>query len=268
MRLRDLLVLAAFLASPAWAISPDSTDADAIMREVEDRDLGDRGTSRMQIVVTDKAGHSRTRTVQTRGMKFDGGRRELMLFDSPAELRNAGLLSVDFDEGSATDDQWLYLPSMNRTTRIAGSEKSSSFMGTDLTYADMTKADPDDYAYTMVEVNAEAGGEAAWLIEARPVTDKAKEETGYLKTQVWVSKDKLVPLQAKAWVIAGKKLKYTEYKNWKKVDGVWIAHETVVRTTRDGALLSTSVLTTSDVRFGVDDVTEADFTQQRLERGL
>ena len=43
------------------------------------------------------------------------------------------------------------------------------------------------------------GGED-WKIEARPKTQRAKDETGYVKTQVWINKSKLVPLQVKAWV--------------------------------------------------------------------
>ena len=57
------------------------------MRAVENRDLGDHARSQLQIVVTDKAGRSRTRTFDRWGMKFDEGRRELMLFEKPAELR-------------------------------------------------------------------------------------------------------------------------------------------------------------------------------------
>lgn len=252
----------------AQAVSPDSTDAREIMSAVEDRDLGDKGRFKLEIVITDKAGRSRTRSVAVTTMQFDEGRKELMLFESPADVRNSGLLSIDYDAGSQTDDQFLYLPSLGRTTRIAGADKAGSFMGTDLSYADMTKTDTADYDYTLLEQNVQVDGEDCWLVEARPRTDKAKEETGYLKTHVWVSKDKLVPLQSKAWVVAGKKLKYTLFKDWRKVDGIWVAHDVTVRTTRGDELLSTSTLTTSEAHYNLPDVDEAEFTERRLEQGL
>ena len=74
-------------------------------------------------------------------MEFDKGTRQLMMFESPADVRNTGMLSIDYKDGNKDDDQWLYLPSLNKSTRISSGDKSGSFMGTDLSYADMTRAD-------------------------------------------------------------------------------------------------------------------------------
>ena len=62
-----------------------------------------------------------------------------MIFESPSDVQNTGLLSVDYD-GAKDDDQWLYLPSLHKATRISSGDKSGSFMGTDFTYSDMTQA--------------------------------------------------------------------------------------------------------------------------------
>lgn len=268
-KLREALFLAA-LALPGlvWALDAGTSDPRAIMTAVEERATGDRMTARLSIAIADKAGRERTRAVQIRAMEFDGGRKQLMLFEAPADVRNAGLLSIDWDDGNKADDQWLYLPSLAKTTRISGADRSGSFMGTDLTYADMTARDPDRYDYTLVEANVEVDGEACWLIEARPKSDEEKAETGYLKTQVWVSKEKLLPVQIKAWVTEGKKLKYTKFSDVRKVGEVWMAHQIVVRTVRDGQAESTSTLVFSDVVMDAADVTAEDFTERRLEKGL
>ena len=269
MRVRDLLVSFGLLwPASALAIDAGETDPAAIMAAVENREAGDKQVSRLQITIKDKAGRERTRVVQSRTLDFDGGTRQLIIFESPADVRNAGLLSVDFDDGTKSDDQWLWLPSLNKTTRISSSDKSGSFMGTDLSYSDMTKKDPNAYTYTMVDANAEVGGEACWLIEAKPATDKERSETGYMKTHMWVSKDKLLAVQSKAWVIAGKKLKYTKMTDIKQVDGIWIPHKLTVRTTRDGQLESQSILHFTELKLNQEDVVEADFSEQRLRRGL
>ncbi|NOY25386.1 MAG: outer membrane lipoprotein-sorting protein [Oligoflexia bacterium] len=261
-------VLVVSLAGPAVAITPDETDPAAIMAAVEGRATADHQTARLQITIRDKAGRERTRTVQTRSMKFDQGNKQLLIFEAPADVRGAGLLSVDYSAADATDDQWLYLPSLGRSIRIASGDKSGSFMGTDLTYSDMTTKDPDAYTYTMVDANGDVDGEPCWVIEARPATDKEKAETGYLKTQLWVSKQKLMSLQIKAWVLSGKRLKYTKVTGLQQIDGVWIPQTVTVRTMRDGALESESILQFSDVKLNQADVVDADFTEQRLERGL
>lgn len=254
-------------ALPALAVSPDSTDPREIMGAVEDRELGDKGMSRLEITITDKAGRQRSRVVQSWSMDFDAGRKQLMLFESPADVHNAGLLSVDYDDGDKADDQWLYLPSLGKSTRISSADKSGSFMGTDLTYADMTSRDIDDYDYTLVG-DAKVGDEDCWQIESRPKTDEESKETGYVKSQLWISKSKLIPVQVKAWVAEGKRLKYSQFKDVKQVDGIWVAHQILVRTVRNGETESSSALVFTDLKFNQDTVTEDLFSERRLEQGL
>ena len=102
--LRTLLTSALLLglALPALAIDASETDARAVMEAVEAQETGDRQTSRIEITVTDKAGRERKRSVVTRSMDFEGGNRQLILFEAPADVRNAGLLSVDYDDSSKT----------------------------------------------------------------------------------------------------------------------------------------------------------------------
>ena len=268
MRLSLITSLSLLLGAEALAISPETTDAREIMAAVENRDIGDRATSRLSITITDKAGRERTRGVQSRSMEFEAGRKQLMLFESPADVRNAGLFSVDYDDGAKADDQWLYLPSLGKTTRISSADKSGSFMGTDLTYSDMTKRDPDVYDYTLVEASTQVGGEDCWLIESRPKTDKEKSETGYLKTHVWISKAKLIPIQVKAWVAEGKRLKYTQFKDVREVDGIWVAQQILVRTVRNGEPESSSALVFTEMKFNDESVVVDDFSERRLEQGL
>ena len=261
-------LIALWIPGAALAISPNSTDAREIMAAVESRDTGDRLLSRLQITITDHAGRKRSRVVRVRGMEVAGGSKQIMLFESPADIRNAGLLSIQWDDPTKADDQWLYLPSLGRSTRISSSDRSGSFMGTDLTYSDMSDKDIEDYDYTLLSASATVGGEDCWHIEARPRNDKELQETGYIKTQLWISKSKLSPIQSKAWVKEGKRLKYSKWGKWKQISGIWVAHEVVVRTVRNGEVESTSSLVVSDVQIGAEGVSEADFTQGRLEQGL
>jgi outer membrane lipoprotein-sorting protein len=262
------LLTSASLATPALAIAPDSTDPKAIMQAVEDRPTGDKSKGRLVMTIIDKSGRKRQRVVASRAMDFAEGRRQIMVFESPADVKGTGLLSIDYDDGDKDDDQWLYLPSLHKSTRISSGDKSGSFMGTDLSYADMTANDPDHWTYTLLEQSATVDGEECWLIEAVPATEKAKSETGYLKTHVWVSKKKLMPLQLKAWVIAGRKIKLIKFDDIKQVDGIWVAHKIMARTVRGKTPESTTVLEFSDLSFGNADVGDDLFTQRQLEKGL
>jgi hypothetical protein len=261
------LTLGAFTA-PAFALDPTSTDARLIAQAAEDRDTGDRGTAVATLKLIDASGKERVRKLRQSIMKFSGGRKTIMFFEAPADVRNTGFLSVDYDAGDKTDDQWLYLPSLHRATRIAGADKSGSFMGSDISYADMTKRDIAEYDYTLLEASAMVDGEDCWLIEGRPRNEAEQKETGYLKTHIWISKSKLLRVQVKAWVTEGKKNKYMKFSNLRQVDGIWVAHTLTVRTVRGATVESTTVLELNDVHFGQKSVEPGQFSERRLEQGL
>lgn len=266
--MRHHLAAIVSVAATLWtgAALAGSPDAREVMEAVKERDTGDRMTAALEILITDGA-RERVRSVRMKGMDAETGRMQLILFEAPADVRNTGVLSLEH-EGDRPDDQWLYLPSLARSTRLAATDKSGSFMGTDLTYADLTVRDPDDYDYTFVTESAEVDGEDCWVVEATPRTESERAETGYLRSHLWVSKDKLMPLQVKSWVIDGRKVKYTRMLDVRRVDGIWFAHRLVVRTLDERSILSTSVLSFSNVAFGSDGITAEEFTVRRLELGL
>ena len=266
--LRIALVLGLFAPSVTLAIAPTETDPAKIMAAVENRETGDKMISRMQMTIKDGAGRSRERVVRSRTLKFKGGTKQIMFFESPADIRNTGMLSVDYDDGDKDDDQWLYLPSLHKSTRISSSDKSGSFMGSDFTYSDMTKKDPKNYEYKLVKPSAKAGGEDCWVIESRPKTAKEQRETGYVKSMVWISKAKLLPVQVKSWVREGKKLKFMKSSDIRKVGGIWLPHKMAVRTVRGKKVQSTTVLNFLSIKVGDPSVKEGDFSQRRLEKGI
>lgn len=273
--LSHLLLTVSFVSllgfSSVWSVPTDSTDAKAIMDAVENQPDGDRSTSRLTMTIQDKDGRKRVRVVSSKSIKFKEGTKQLMRFESPADIRGTGLLSVDYDDGNQDDDQWLFLPSLHKSTRISSGEKSGSFMGTDLSFSDMTKADPKQYTYKTlkpsVKVKLDGQEEECWLIESRPATAKAKSETGYLKSHVWVSKSKLLPVQIKSWVREGKKLKYIQFKQIKKIDGLWTPHTIIARTKKGKKTESTTILQFTEMAYNQAQVTEDLFTQSQLEQG-
>ena len=265
---RIVVLVSGFVAARAVALEPSATDARAIAQAVEDRDVGDRGIAQATLKLIDQSGKERTRKFRQMTMKFAGGRKTIMFFESPADVRNTGFLSIDYDAGNKADDQWLFLPSLHRSTRIAAADKAGSFMGSDISYADLTKRDSSEYDYTLLEQSVKVDGEDCWLIEARPRSEAQKNETGYLKTQLWISKSKLVRMQVKAWVVEGKKLKYMKFGNLQQIDGIWVAHTVTVRTVRGEHVESTTVLDLNDVKFNQPNVDANQFAERRLEQGL
>ena len=263
-----LLLSLALWCGNALALDPGIKDARSVAEAVEQRDQGDKMSSKVTLTLVDAGGRQRVRETRQMSLSFKDGKKTLIFFEAPASVRGTGILSVDYSDGGKEDEQWLHMPNLHKTTRIAGSEKSQSFMGTDLTYADLTTRDTKLYDYTMVEQSVKVDGEDCWLIEARPKTAGEKAATGYLKSQMWVSKSKLLPLRVKSWVIEGKKLKYLKFDKIEKVDGVWVAKELVVTTKRNEQVLSRTVMSIRQIAFGQASVDDGQFTKRRLEQGI
>jgi outer membrane lipoprotein-sorting protein len=256
-------------ASNASALDPKTKDPKAIVKATNDRDNGDKQISRSVWTLTDRSGRKRERVLQSWSIDFKEGTKTLMIYESPADVRNTGFLSIDYDDEKKDDDQWLFLPSLHKTTRIASADKSSSLLGSDLSYFDMsTNVNIDSYDYKLIEQSVKVDGDDCWLVEITPKTAKEKKESGYLKRHVWISKKSLLPVQVKAWLAKGKKLKYIKMSNIKQVNGIWTPHKFVVRTLKKEKVESATTVVFKSIKFNQASVKDDDFTQRRLEKGL
>ena len=133
-----LVTLILFITASLSVQAKDLT-AREIMQQVYDRDDGNNAITEMEMVLVDKNGNKRVRNVKS--FRRDAGKdgedtQSIMFFVTPADVKDTGFLTYDYDDDAKDDDQWLYLPALKKTKRIASSDKSSSFMGTDFTYSD------------------------------------------------------------------------------------------------------------------------------------
>jgi len=107
-------------------------------------------------------------------------------FTAPSDIKGTGVLVFDYE--NKADDVWIYLPVMHKTRRIATSERSKAFMGSQFTYGDLNIPRLDDYKYVLLKEEP-AGGEPCYVIEATAKTEELKSEEGYQKKTYWVSKN-------------------------------------------------------------------------------
>jgi hypothetical protein len=256
--------IAVVLACCAPALAEELTGRQ-IMDRVDARDDGDHSVQDIEMVLIDKRGGQRVRKLRGYGRDVGEDEQSIMFFLSPADVERTGFLTYDFDDPARDDDQWLYLPALSRTKRIASSDKSGSFMGSDFSYADMTERPLDHYRYTLMK-ELEVEGQPVWQIEAVPITEQEQEETGYTKSVLFVRKDNYVVVRSVAWVKKGSRLKYFEVKKLEQVDGIWVATEMLMSTRKDEEVLHRTVLTSKNVRFGQKQ-REDFFTVRQLEKG-
>jgi hypothetical protein len=262
-----LLATWVLTATRVEAVDPGSTDARAIMRAALDPKSGERTAARMRMTIRQGTA-TRERVMTVRAKRSQEGRKSLILIEQPADVRNTGFLTVDYKARDRSDEQWLYLPALHRVSRVPRSGKSDAFVGSDFSISDLAGQDPEDYEFKLIEHSAKAGDEECWVVEGVPRSEAVKNETGYVKLQSWISKSKQIPIQHKAWTVSDGKTKYFKASDIRLEAGVWTPHRLQMRTLQKGVVASETVIDVLSVDNDAADVTEADFTQQRLERGV
>jgi len=237
-----------------------------IMERVDERDDGDNAAQDMEMILIDKNGNQRVREI--RSFRRDEGEdtHSILFFLSPADVRDTGFLTYDYDDADKDDDQWLYLPALKKTKRIASSDKSGSFMGSDFSYADLTTRELDNYDYTLLK-EGEVGDHKVWIVQAIPNTEDEIDETGYTKSIFFVRQDNDVVIRSKNWVKKGSREKYFDVRQLERIDGIWVATEMHMATKKGKRTLHQTLIKASNVRFN-QDLAESQFTVRQLEKGL
>ena len=259
-------LVAVVILLPAVTTSADDVKAREIMQKVEDLDDGDNRITEMEMVLIDKKGNERIRRTRTHRKDKDKDTLKLMFFLHPPNVKNAGFLTYDYDNPDKDDDQWLYLPALKKSKRIASTDKSKSFMGSDFSYSDMTSRNLEDYDFKLLKTQT-VGDKEAWLIECLPKTDEVVEETGYTKSLLFIRQDNHVVIRAVHFVKEGSKLKYMDVKKLELIGNIWMATEIHMTTKKGKTTLHKTVLKHHDVKFN-QDLDESFFTVRRLEKGL
>lgn len=260
-----ILIAAAMCIIP-WESQANDTEARGIMQKVEARDDGDHMTSQLEMILIDKNKKQRIRKIKSFSKDKGKDTHRLMFFIHPAEVKNTGFLTYDYDDPEKDDDQWLYLPELRKTKRIAASDKSSSFMGSDLNYSDMTSRNLDDYDFTLLKEDKVRDAKV-WLIQSVPRSKKIIKETGYEKSILFVRQDNWVVIRAVHWEEGGSTLKYMDMKSLQQIDGIWIGSELHMTKKRGKKTLHKTILKFSDIKFN-QNLDDDAFTIRRLEKGL
>ena len=262
-----LLLGAALLlpALPSVALADDAK-ARAIMEKVDAVDDGDNRVSDMEMILIDRHNNQRVRTLRSFNKDFGEDSYRIMFFLSPADVENTGFLTYDYDDANKDDDQWLFLPALRKSKRIASTDKSGSFMGSDFNYADMTDRNLEDYDFSFKK-DMEVEGHKVWVIEAVPRSQKIIDEFGYTKSMAFVRQDNHVVIRAINWEKDGGKMKFMEVTKLEQVDGIWTPLEISMTTKQGKRTEHRTILRFHNVKYN-QNLSDDTFTLRRLEKGL
>lgn len=262
---RAVLFLILSSLTVGQSVAADEPKARAIMLQVHDRNDGDNLTCDLEMILIDRQGRERVRRM--RQFSKDRGKDTLgaMFFLYPADVERSAFLTWDYDQPRRDDDQWLYLPALKKTKRIASSDKSGSFMGSDFSYYDLTKYQPEDYDFTL-QKESEVDGHKVWVVQAIPRSEEVIAESGYQKALLLVRQDNNVVVRSVSWLKGGD-LKYMDMKKLQLINGIWVGTEIQMTTKRGNETRHRTVLRLSSVKFN-QPLEEEMFSVRKLEKGI
>jgi len=221
----SMLATACFGAFNIAAIAAESAYSTGleVMQAVDSREDGDDLKQQMTQTLIDHNGNQRNRQMIAFRKDFGKDSKLITFFTAPANIRDTALLTFDYDNPDADDDQWLYLPALKKVRRISSSDRGDYFMGTDFTFEDM-KQTPElkDYHWTLLGSTL-IDGHDCWKVEGTPASEGVMHELGYSKMIQYIRKDNYFSIQVDYWDQAGRELKHLHVVAMKQIQGVWSA---------------------------------------------
>lgn len=252
-RIICVLAILSLAGGAAFAQSPEE-----IMKASRERIKADTVSTRARMVISAKDGSLTERLVDQYTSASGGVTKTVVVFQKPASVAGTRFLTIS-SPGKA-GDQWIFLPSLGKVRRVAASEGSASFMGTDLSYDDMAsadrKSDLDSYALLREE---SLDGKPCWVIEAKP------KEGGYQYSRMvgWIEKATNISLKMELYDKKGALVKIMEMSGVKDFQGRLTP--TVTKMTSVQAKTSTTI--TIEIMKYDDPIPAGVFTERFLLTG-
>jgi hypothetical protein len=248
-----------FVSGLVLAASLNAQDAASIVDASRNRIDADTVSTRARMVITAKNGSTTERVIDQYGKDDAQGKsRTVIVFQQPAGVKGTRFLTLENAGGD--DDQWIFLPSLGKVRRIASSEGGGSFMGTDISYADLSAASRDAGEDTHTLLREEQyEGTSCYIIQSVP-KDASYQ---YAKMLSWIDTATLVNYKIEAYDQRGTLVKTLVSSGFRDVQGFLTPQQLTVTTI--AAKTSTTVYT--DIIKYNDPIPDTVFNTRYLETG-
>jgi len=257
MNKKLFFVFMTFIVAAGVVFAQES--AESIVEKSRNRIKADTVSSRSRMIITARNGSVSERVIDQYSKKDQrGNNRAVIVFQQPASVAGTRFLTIENQDKD--NDQWIFLPGAGRVRRIAASEGSGSFMGSDFSYDDISSADRstglDNHKLLREEklVNKDC-----YVIESIPKDSNYQ----YSKMIQWIGKDNFVTHKIELFDRRGNQVKLLEILELQDVQGRLAPMVTRMTTLAAGTSTSLNV----NILKYDDPVPEGVFTVNYLETG-
>ena len=164
--------------------------------------------NKTSMVLTNSKGKSRMNAMISKST--DRNKRQIIWFLEPKDDKGVAFLKIEHDNGN--DEMRMWLPAFKKVRRISSSKKSDSFMGSDLSYEDMTSRELHENSYNRLDDEIVNGNEC-YVLEIVP---NMKANSSYSKHISWITKEGLYGVKENSFDKRGE-LKKRKVFNFQKL---------------------------------------------------
>jgi hypothetical protein len=182
--------------------------------------------------------------------------RSLMQFTEPADIKGTSFLLLD-DQANDQEDMYLYLPALGGVRKISGSQKNGSFVGSDLTYNDLSIFSGGNFSDNY---RAEITTEDEEIIEL--YLEIIDQDIDYSYGRMWVRKDLWLGEKIEYYDQQQELIKVINLSNFDEIDGNRLARKIEVKNVQKG---SRTILKMLEVEFD-PELDPNIFTTRYLQR--
>jgi hypothetical protein len=260
-------ILAASLLLPFGLSAAELTGADIVQRCDLDKNPGKDQRTELTVILRDAAG-SEKKNVYRRYWKDFGGKdqfaEKLVLFtEFPPDAAGTGFMRWGYVAGVGKNaEQFLYLPSLKTMRRVSVRDPGDSFLGSDLTYQDISPRPLGQDEHRLLG-EEEKDGISYYVVESIPKEEKplyGKLKIWYQKAPDWADCNKR---RIEHYDDRGNMIK-VQTLSWQKVDQAWAWDEVFVENLKVG---HSSIFRVADVNINVG-LKDNMFTERMLKRGI
>ena len=255
------LALASLCLAGGHALAQDETPEEKGLRLALEASASNEGfgdfTAGLTMVLRDRQGRESIRQMRFKVLEVPGdGDKSLFVFDQPRDVQGTALLT--HAHADTQDDQWLYLPALERVKRISASTRSGSFMGSEFSYEDMSAPEVEEYTYRYLR-DEPCGELTCTVTEQFPLDEKS----GYSRKVIWQDTGDLRTWKMELYDRRNSHLKTLTFADYELyLDRFWRAGEQTMVNHLTGA---STVLHWTDFAFGTG-LEDGEFTQTALRR--
>jgi hypothetical protein len=260
MRNKIIITVAALvtLITVLGTVSAANLNGEEIMEKVYNRETGVSRTSKLEMILINRHGAERVREIKQYEKDFGEVEKKIMFFISPADVRNTSFMNWSYNS-EQSDDQWIFLPALNKVKRISSENKSDYFMGSDFTYDDLGDRTLAEDEHSLIGEDS-IDGKDVYVVENIPLA----EDDLYSRTVTYVWKDNWIGLKKEFYDQEGELLKVLTVNQLEEIDGIMTIVDSEMHNLQSD---HRTILRSSGVKYNTE-VNDNLFSERMMKRGI